>query len=150
MNSPGATSLVRFPSQINPLFRIRDYTPADFGRIKQIFDQRGFRYELPRLDTDPLFTSKLVLTDENDSVQMGVALRLEANAYAFVDESWSTPQNRWAALQQIHDAAKAESSTKGLDTVTAQIPPEIEKSFSKRLNGLGWNRLLWNTYVTRF
>ena len=41
-------------------------------------------------------------------------------------------QNRWAALQQIHDAAKAESSTKGLDTVTAQIPPEIEKSFSKR------------------
>lgn len=129
--------------------RLRSYQPSDLLRIRQAFDASGFGYEFPDLDSDPLFLTKVVLTDDNDSPVMGVAVRLEGNAYAWLDNKWGTPSERWAAFRELHEAAKGEASVAGLDTLCCQLPPSIEKSFGRRLRTVGWRPLNWNTWVTR-
>jgi hypothetical protein len=80
---------------------------------------------------------------------MGVAIRLEGNAYAWLDRNWGTPRERWAAFRELHAAATREASAKGLDSLNCQLPPEIAKSFSRRLGTLGWGKVLWATYGLR-
>lgn len=126
--------------------KVRELRSEDAEKLKSIYVKRGLAEYFPNLN-DALFLTKLVLVDDQDIPRIAGALRLEANSYVFVDPGWGTPLERWQAFLEIHKAVTEEASLKGLDQLTCQVPPQLEKGFGKRIMRLGWNKLLWTTYA---
>ncbi|HME12925.1 MAG TPA: hypothetical protein VKF79_08700 [Candidatus Acidoferrum sp.] len=148
---------------------IREYQENDNQALRAIHAAQGFDYALPDL-RNPLFVTKLVLTDEDPSVpgnaaspwkslpigalgdphanaQQGSArligaalLRLTAEAYLLLDPNAGTPLERWRALLTLHAAAEQDAWRRGLEDVHAWLPPPIAKKFGQRLARLGWQR----------
>jgi len=116
---------------------IRDFSPSDRQALEEIHEASGFDYTFPDLD-DPLFVVKKV-SDES-GVHHGIAVKIEATVYLWVDARHGTPLDRWLQIQELVEAAKKEAWEKGLDTLTCVVPPEIEKRFAKRLKQIGMER----------
>lgn len=126
---------------------IREWKPSDDSTLQEIYARRGMAEWFPNL-ADPLFMTKLVLADDHDVPRLAAAVRLEGNVYTFVDPTYGDPIDRWLCFQQMHDKAILAASEKGLDSVTCQVPPKMER-FGKRLMSLGWDKALWPTYGRR-
>lgn len=134
---------------------IRDYQKSDKDVFRLIHRMSGFEYEFPDLD-DPLFVYKGTVEEEGRPVQ-GIALKIQAEVYIWVDPTWGTPQQRWEKLQELTEEAKYHGWKKGLDQLICVIPPEIADSFEKRLQQIGmvrnegWPRFTFdlNDYVPK-
>ena len=137
--------------------RIREYTPNDFPALRQLHATQGFGYPFPDLDS-PLFISKLILEDEEDTerapnnspnemspsgIAMAILLRLTAEAYLLHDPAAGTPRLRWQRFLALHEAARASAADRGLDDVQAFLPPRVAHAFGRRLSRLGWTRDPW-------
>ena len=152
------------PHQKRIFMRIREYHESDLQSLRAIHAAQGFDYPLPDL-RNPLFTTKLVLTDGDASVArnadlpigavcgpranaqqgserlLGAAfLRLTAEAYLLLDPQAGMPNDRWHALLALHAAAERDAWHRGLEDVHAWLPPPIAQKFGKRLTHLGWIR----------
>src|SRR5262249_37184978 len=96
--------------------------------------------------SNPLFVSKIVLTDGEPSVSgdgriFGAALlRLTAEAYLLLDPRIGTPHDRWQRLLALHSATERDAWQRGLADVHAWLPPPVAAKFGKRLARLGWVR----------
>lgn len=117
---------------------IREYTPADLAEIESLHERTGFDYRMPNLD-DALFCVKQVIEDKLE-VRMAMATKLQLEAYVWIDPEWGSPSERWMAFQLLHEAVRDEAEKLGLEECVANIPPELEKRFAKRLKMLGWSR----------
>lgn len=117
---------------------IRDLENDDVETLKAIHRESNFDYLFPRLD-DPLFLVKKVVEDEGRVVQ-GIALKLQAEVYLWLDHSWGTPEERWCKLQALTEEAKLAAWLRGLDCLVCVVPPEIADSFEKRLEAIGMER----------
>jgi hypothetical protein len=117
---------------------IRDMRKEDFSTFETVHRESGFDYQFPDL-TDPLFIVKVTSEDDGQPVQ-GIALKIQAECYIWVDSQWATPEKRWEKLQQLTEAAKEAAWSKGLDCIVAVVPPEIADSFEKRLTQIGMTR----------
>ena len=117
---------------------IRDLENRDRKILQEIHEASGFDYRFPDLD-DPLFVVKKV-DEERNVARQGIAIKIEATVYLWVDTSWGTPSERWERLQQLVEEAKKAAWDKGLDTLTCVVPPELEKRFAKRLRKIGMTR----------
>jgi len=141
---------------------IREYSEGDLNALRAIHAAQGFDYKLPDL-SNPLFVTKLVLTDGNAAAQKenrqleagatrgnepkgncpirGAAfLRLTAEAYLLLDPRAGTPRDRWQWLLALHAAAERDAWQRGLEDVHAWLPPPIAERFGKRITRLGWLR----------
>ena len=108
--------------------------------LRRIHAAQDFPYAFPDLG-NPLFLSKLVLTDDSGQGISGAALlRLTAEAYLLLDPTRGSPRERWQSLLQLHDATEREAWQRGLGDVHAWLPPAIARKFGKRLTKLGWIR----------
>jgi len=87
------------------------------------------------------------VVEENGKTVMAAFLRGASEIYLLVDHRHSTPEARWQLLQELKDHLCREAWSLGLDQMTAWIPPEIDKSFSKRLEELGFQRSTWQSYT---
>lgn len=97
----------------------------------------GLDYKLPDLSS-PLFIIREVAEHEGQIIAAGV-VRLEAELYVWVDREVGTPKDRWEAVKQLNETAMSKAYwEKGLDNAVLWCPPEIEKSFGKRLKALGF------------
>ncbi len=129
---------------------IREYTTGDLDALRQMHSAQGFGYPLPDLDS-PMFVSKLVLEDEQETgdsgnssrVKMAILLRLTAEAYMLHDPASGTPRQRWQRFLALHEAARRDSAARGLDDVQAFLPPQVARAFGRRLARLGWVRDPW-------
>ena len=130
--------------------RVRKYEESDFSALRAIHAAQGFDYALPDL-RNPLFVTKLVLTDEQaapnasaampkDKILGAALLRLTAEAYLLLDPQAGTPRERWQALLALHAAAEHDAWQRGLEDVHAWLPPPIATKFGKRIERLGWIR----------
>ena len=130
--------------------QIRNYQETDLESLCDIHAAQGFDYALPDL-SNPLFVTKLVLTDEQaapnasaatpkDKILGAALLRLTAEAYLLLDPQAGTPRQRWQALLALHAAAEREAWQRGLEDVHAWLPPPIATKFGKRIASLGWIR----------
>ena len=142
--------------------QIRHYKTSDLRALQSIHQAQGFDYPLPDL-TDPLFTTKIILTDSDFSANKNAAaaaaaekirgaafLRLTAEAYLLLDPSAGTPHDRWRALLALHAATEREAWQRGLEDVHAWLPPPIAKKFGKRIAQLGWQRDdTWTPYCKK-
>jgi hypothetical protein len=133
---------------------VRSYCPADLMQLQAIHAAQSFPYPFPDL-TNPLFLTKLVLTDPGrevgDQKILGAALlRLTAEAYLLLDPHSGSPRQRWNSLLHLHAAAEREATQRGLEDVHAWLPPTIAAKFGNRLTQLGWQRDdTWTPYCKR-
>jgi hypothetical protein len=130
--------------------RIREYSEGDLEALRAIHAAQGFDYRLPDLN-NPLFVTKLVLTEENgapggatpaqpETILGAALLRLTAEAYLLLDPRAGTPRERWHWLMALHAATEHDAWRRGLEDVHAWLPPPITKKFGKRMERLGWVR----------
>ena len=148
---------------------VRHYNDSDLAALRQIHAAQNFPYAFPDL-ANPLFLTKLVLTDESGtpttdhdvgpgdpapsagaaaqpprspaaSPILGAALlRLTAEAYLLLDPQLTDPRERWNAILALHAAAQHDAQLRGLEDVHAWLPPAIAQKFGRRLARLGWRR----------
>lgn len=114
---------------------IRDYQKRDEEALRAIHEASGFDYKWLDLD-DPLFIVRKTVEEDGKTVQ-GLLVKLHGEVYLFVDSAWATPEERWAKLVELTDAAKLAAWEKGLDSLVCVVPPEIVESFEKRLIQIG-------------
>lgn len=125
---------------------IRPYNAGDMPRIREMYQQHSFAYELPDFNK-PSFPIRLVLDDENGKTVMAAFAHLTAELYLLADGNAGTPEQRWKRFQELHQAGlEMAYYPGGLDDLHCWIPPQIEKSFGRRLKRLGWAKALWPSY----
>ena len=124
---------------------IRPFESSDVGAIEQMHHKAG----LPPIclpDTKcPLFFLKLVGTQDKRVINAGF-IKLTGEAFILVDHETGTPEERWANLRSLVQVGLASAGAKGLQDVTAWLPPEVEKSFGKRIEDFGFHKSPWNSY----
>lgn len=128
---------------------VRQYTDSDLEALTAMHRSQGFDYAFPDLH-DPIFVSKLVLTDDVGAPVMAALARLTCEMYLLADPRAGTPRDRYARLLELHRAGAADLRACGLDDAHAWLPPRIAKRFGRRLQRLGWLRDdAWTPYCKR-
>lgn len=130
----------------NALSVMRPMAPKDFPRLCELKEQAGLDYEMPDWN-DTLAGTQIVLTDAEGEIHAAAALRLTAEAFLFLDGEWGKPTDRWLNVLALHEAIRKEAKSLGLKNVHAFLPPEVAKSFGRRLRTLGWIREPFEPWV---
>jgi len=125
---------------------IREYTPADLAVLRRMHAAQGFDYAFPDL-ANPLFLSKRVLEDDAGRAVMASLVRLTSEVYLLADPQAGTPRDRWRWLLALHEAARREAFCRGLDDAHCWLPPQVARSFGRRLLRLGWRQPLWTCFA---
>jgi hypothetical protein len=143
--------------------QIREFKESDLAQLKAIHASQGFGYAFPDL-SNPLFVTKLVLTDSNASnrrsddaaanadekILAASFLRLTAETYFLLDPKAGSPRDRWQSLLSLHAATHRDAWHRGLEDVHAWLPPPIAQKFGRRLQRLGWIRDdAWTPYCKK-
>lgn len=123
---------------------VRKYRKEDLARLKQLHAQQGFAYPFPDLNA-PIFPVGIV-GEEHGEVQIGAFLRCTAEAYLLMDGSNGEARERWQALLKIHEAVRQEAIEAGFEEVQCFLPPEVAKSFGRRLKKMGWRPDDWQNF----
>ena len=119
--------------------QVREYKESDLAQLKAIHGSQGFDYAFPDL-SNPLFVTKLVLTDNDQKILAAALLRLTAETYLLLDPNSGSPRERWQSLLALHAATHRDAWQRGLEDVHAWLPPPIANKFGRRLERLGWIR----------
>lgn len=124
---------------------IRDYKISDLKAVEELHAKSGLPAPcLPNL-ADPLFFVKVVAEAEGKVVQAGF-VKLIGEAYVLVDHDAGETGERLSTLESLVCAGLSAASAKGLSDVSCWLPPELEKSFGKRLRALGFIRSPWPNF----
>ena len=119
----------------------------DMPRLMQIHAASHFDYQFPKDFDTPLFPIKLAATDGEHFIAVA-ALKVEAEAYLWMDHEYGTPEQRMDALEMLHRDLRERASKVGFDSVHCALPPEIAERFGKRLEELGWKLARpWPLYI---
>lgn len=129
---------------------IREYAPGDLDALRRMHASAGFDYAFPDL-LDPLFISKLVVTDGSSEPVMASLARLTCEMYLLVDrDRHARPADTYQRLVNLHRVGQRDLLQRGLEDAHAWIPPAIGKRFGRRLESLGWIRDdTWKPYCRR-
>ncbi len=118
--------------------QVRDLNFIDWPVIERWHEQSGFGYPLPDPNSEAFAAMKLV-TDGNRPVGAALA-RMTVEIYGFCDPDWGTPAMRLEMLRVLHQAIGAEMKKQRIRTAHAWLPPQLAKSFGRRLKKLfRWN-----------
>jgi hypothetical protein len=125
---------------------IRPFLDSDIERARQIHKDNQLPENcFPDL-TDPLILVKAVVEEDGRPVVTSF-LRGTSEVFVLVDHTFGTPEERWKWLQELTQHMKEEAYRLGLSEMTAWIPPDIDKSFGRRLIELGFQRSPWQSYT---
>lgn len=116
--------------------------------VERIHRESGFDYEFPRDIDTPRFPIKRAVVDNRNSLLAVAALKVEAEAYLWMDHAAGTPETRAEALHLLNEDIAHRARTIGFDQVHCVLPPEIAARFGKRLEELDWKLARpWPLYV---
>jgi hypothetical protein len=127
---------------------IREYTDADLAALERMHAAQGFGYPFPDV-ADPIFLSKLVVEDDAGQPVMASLVRMTAEVYLLMDRSAAPPKASWERLLALHAAAERAARARGLADAHAFLPPQIERTFARRLVRLGWVKDPWPAYCKK-
>jgi hypothetical protein len=102
--------------------RIREYTPNDLEALRRLHAAQGFGYPFPDLES-PLFVTKLVLEDEEDSE------RIDDAVGGLQDGAGFSPQNSRGGREEAH----VDSLRGSYESTTASKPRRIGMAILLRL-----------------
>lgn len=126
---------------------VRDYQDTDWPEVLAIYQQSGLPVGCLADATDPLFLIRRVLVNGDNKISMAAFVRLTSEPFLIVDHQSGNPAQRWEMLQELTRDICRIAREKGLQQLTAFIPPEIEESFAKRLERLGFQKSPWSSYT---
>lgn len=113
----------------------RPLLPSDIPILKALAANSGYPYPDPE---DPSVEAVVVIVnDSNLPVGFFLAKRI-IEGYLLLANMH--PAAKLAAIRVMHEAAAPLLKAKGYDECNAFIPPELEKSFGKRLKMFGWGK----------
>lgn len=128
---------------------VRYATAADEPRLREIYSRMCMPYDYPDV-TAPEFVAKLVVVDENDTPVVAGLARKTVEIYGLIDPSWETPAWRFEALTLLHEAMRHEVGRQGYKEACAWIPPNLVKSFARKLKHVfGWKAADWPCYYRK-
>lgn len=126
---------------------IREFRQSDGPALRRLHAAQGFDYEFPDL-TQPQFVQILVAVDDEDEPVQALIARKTVELYFVGDPNWRTPRWRLNFLLSLGYVMHKALARMGFTDVFAALPPEIEKTFGKRLRrSLGWVESRWKQYV---
>lgn len=123
--------------------KIRGIRPEDITVLKEIHEKMGFGYPFPELQIQDVGR---VLVDENDRPVQALLGVPVMEMYFLMDPEWLSPVDRFDAFKELHKEMHREVACRGYAFAQADIPPEVEKSFGRRLKRLGWVKNIWSTF----
>ncbi len=127
---------------------IRPMKISDIPTLRQLYEFSGLPYAFPDL-RGPLMESVLVVTDDNDVPVAACAAERIIQLYLLIDESLH-PAAKMRYIRDLHNHLSVVLSSKGYREANAFIPPEMEKSFGRRLmRTFGWLRN-WPSFARSF
>ena len=127
---------------------VLDIRGEDVGAIKRLHGESGFDYRFPPDFSTPLFPIRRMVKNGTGKPLAAAALKVEAEAYLWLDSTSGSPKMRWAALQMLHRDLAEKALHTGFDQVHCALPPEVAERFGKRLEDLGWQLARpWPLYV---
>ncbi len=123
--------------------------PYEYERIKDIFKKQGFEYDFPGPSE---FIDIQVLVDDKDNILMALAAKKIVSYYLLVDndsirENKLSPSWKWAWFKKLLLYSFKVVKKLGFNQVTAWLPPEIDRSFGRRIKSLGAKQYIWNNYA---
>lgn len=104
----------------------------------------GFGYPFPDLKIHDV--GKVLEADRPVMAALAVP-RMEV--YLLMDPDFGDPKERFDRFLELYREMQLEIASRGYEWVVADIPPEVEKSFGRRLKKLGWYRTEWANYATK-
>ena len=126
--------------------QIRELRPDDEARLRELFAAQHFDYQFPELGS-PEFLTTVVICDDESRIVSCVAARRTVELFLLTDPAWGTPRWRMEALRLAHQVMHAKLKAVGIRDVHAWLPPEIAKTFGRRLmRCFGWRRQLWPSF----
>lgn len=123
--------------------KIRYARPEDDAAIREMHERMGLDYELPDLQK---MASKLVFEDEQGKIRMAVYLRPTLEAYMFIDgaekfqNKAEQAKEQWSRFVCLEKASQQNAIKLGFEDVYAFLPPQLERSFGRKLRRLKWFR----------
>ena len=128
--------------------RVRPLQQSDIPIIKTMYENAGLLYDLPEID-GPRMEAVLVVENEHDGSPLMVC-GAERIVQVYLWTQDFEPAAKLYAIHLLHEALPPLLLEKGYVEVDAFIPPEIEKSFGRRLlNNFGWTMNQWKSYNKR-
>lgn len=111
----------------------------------EIFQNQGLDYTLPPASK---FCSIQVIVDENDVPRIAIAARKTTEGFLLCDAEWESPAMRMEAIKMLHVAMAHDLEIKGYDDMNIWVPPQMEKSFGRRLmKSFGWTKQMWPSFA---
>ncbi len=129
--------------------RIRKLEERDLPYLRKWHEESGVDYEFPDLLAEP-FTRVTVVVDEEDRPVQALAAKRTIEMYMLLDPTWRNPRWRLGALMQGHEEMRSWLEKHGWPEVNAFLPPQVEKSFGRRLEKIfHWIPGRWRHYSRR-
>lgn len=127
---------------------VRLLKSQDIPILRAMFEASGFEYEFPDLES-PQFETVQVVTDGNNEPLMCVAAKRTIELYLLRGD-FEHPGSALHAVHLLHVSVANRLRLKGYDEANAFLPPQVERSFGKRLmRTFGWLKA-WQCYFVRF
>ena len=113
----------------------RSIVPSDIPVLRNMYEMSGLAYEFPDLHA---MEEVLVVTDEQDRPIAAAAAERILQLYLWANDSIH-PAARLRAVKALHEGMATRLREKGYNQVNCFLPPEMEKSFGRRLMQMfGW------------
>lgn len=124
---------------------IREWVEADNARIASLHDKMQPGYTFPG-DFGPLFFIRRAVVEENGQIVAAATVKLVGEAFLWVDTD-QTAYRRAVAVKMLSDECSRVALERGLEEVSAWIPPKIIGCFKKALRRLGWRKSPWRNWT---
>lgn len=138
---------------------IRDFAGTDLATMFRIHEANGLPPncfpelyikdpKTQHLIANPNFLVNQVVEIDSEPV-MGGFIKLTSEAFLIVNHEKGTAEQRWEWLMALTSRVSDLAFARGLDEISAWIPPEILDSFEKRLEDLGFVRSPWVCFTKK-
>lgn len=116
----------------------RPLRESDIPILKAALEKTGFTYELPDLLGPNIEGALVIVNDKDEPILAFAAERILQSYLLFVDESLE-PSAKLYAIKLMHDNMEPILTAKGYREINCFLPPEIAKTFGRRLvKSFGW------------
>lgn len=127
--------------------RVREYRPSDLPHIVALHKKQGFGYTLPSVEVG--MAAVFVLVDEFDIPKRVLMARNTVELYLVGDDEFETPMWRHVGMLKLWETMRRALLRKGLDDCNLWLPPELEKTFKRRLKRAGFGKNLWSCFTRK-
>jgi hypothetical protein len=129
---------------------------GEMAEIRDVHGKSQIDYRFPALTVQdeagnivqsPLFPIQRAISEQGQFLA-AAAVKVEAEVYLFVNHDAANPQQLWDAVQALQSDVVSRAKEIGFDQLHACVPPELVKSFGKRLEEMGWSKTRpWPIYT---